>query len=97
MPTNEKRSTVMRAVYIRRRIMVLLLLILLGWGLVELASEETISCSVASVTVQPNDTMWKIAQRSCTPSHRTGDIVQSMLDLNGGNPSLQIGQTILLP
>ena len=77
--------------------MVLLLLILLGWGLVELASEETISCSVASVTVQPNDTMWKIAQRSCTPSHRTGDIVQSMLDLNGGDPSLQIGQTILLP
>ena len=77
--------------------MVLLLIILLGWGLVELASEDPIRCSVASVTVRPNDTMWSIAERHCSPSHRTGDIVQEMIDLNGGTPAIQVGQIVFLP
>ena len=87
----------MKAVYIRRRIMVLLLAILLGWGLVELASEKDVSCSVASVTAQGGDNLWRIAQRHCSPSYRTGDAVQEMIDLNGGTPTIQVGQTIVLP
>ena len=31
-----------------------------------IASQERFTCNQATVTVQSNDTMWKIAERNCT-------------------------------
>jgi hypothetical protein len=96
MPTNGRKEAVMKAVYIRRRIMVILLAILLGWGLIELSSEEGVKCSVTSVTAAPNDTLWGLAEEYCTPRHLTGKAVSEMVELNG-SAYVRVGQIIWFP
>jgi hypothetical protein len=96
MPTNGRKEAVMKAVYIRRRIMVVLLPILLGWGLIELSSEEPIRCSVTSVTAAPGDTLWGLAEEYCTPRHLTGEVVSDMVDLNK-SADVRVGQIVWFP
>ena len=86
----------MKAVYIRRRITVILLTIFLGWGLIELLSEEPIRCSVTSVTAVPGSTLWNLAEEHCAPRHRTGEIVSEMVELNG-SAEVRVGQVIWFP
>lgn len=86
----------MKAVYIRRRIMVILLAIFLGWGLIELSSEEPIRCSVTSVKAAAGDTLWGLAEEHCAPRHRTGEIVSEMVELNS-SAEVRVGQLIWFP
>ena len=86
----------MKAVYIRRRIMVILLALFLGWGLIELSSEEGVKCSVTSVTAAHGDTLWGLAEEYCTPRHLTGEVVSDMVDLNK-SADVRVGQLVWFP
>jgi LysM repeat protein len=91
----------MKAVYIRRRVIVALLLISIGYLAVDkttsLVKEDDAFCVVPQVTVKPNDTLWDIVRTHCPDQHfRTGDVVLQVIEMNG-NPSIYPNQVIYLP
>ena len=102
-------ATISEATYRRRRAVVgTVTAILLAVGIVTthdvLAGSGGVPASAAAsqpalvrstITAQPGDTMWSIAEQ------RRGDVgirtyVGKLVDLNGG-PSLQAGQQVIIP
>ena len=87
----------MEAVYMRRRItaVIVLLAALIGLGaLIDAAMSPNFSCDVDSVTAEWGDSLWSIAERQCS-----GDIqsaVEAMIGLNR-TTWIQAGQTVHLP
>ena len=97
------------SVYRRRRLVVgtlaALLVVTGGLAVNEVVvgdSDGTASAAVAgpptarvTVTAQPGDTLWSIAQEHRGPVN-ANDYVDRLISLNGG-PSIQAGQAIVLP
>jgi len=99
--THNKKVYSMKAVYIRRRVIVALLLVTIGCFAVDktasLVKEDDAFCVVPQVTVNPNDTLWGIVRTHCPDQHfRTGDVVLQVIEMNG-NPSIYPNQVIVLP
>jgi hypothetical protein len=101
MYTNNKKGYSMKAVYIRRRVIVALCLVALTYLAVDktasLTKEDDAFCVVPQVKVNPNDTLWDIVRTHCPDQHfRTGDVVLDVIEMNG-NPSIYPNQIINLP
>jgi LysM repeat protein len=101
MYTHNKKGYSMKAVYVRRRVVVALLLIAMGYLAVDktasLVKEDDAFCIVPQVKVNPNDTLWGIVRTHCPDQHyRTGDVVLQVIEMNG-NPSIYPNQVIYLP
>lgn len=83
-------------------VLVLILVLLGGYGINHILDRPDIridSDAVMTVTVQPGDTIWSIAEQS---PHTVKDVRLHVLDiirLNqlDGNGSIQVGQKIMLP
>lgn len=99
-----RSSASRRAVYLRRRLAVLVLLaavIACGWRGVALGSEPLIAPGSPVPSgqqvhvVEPGDTLWSIA-RSLQPTGDVRPVVDRLADLRGGRP-LQVGERIPLP
>jgi LysM repeat protein len=98
--THSKKVYSMKAVYIRR-VVVALLLVTMGYFAVDktasLVKEDDVFCVVPQVKVNPNDTLWGIVRTYCPDQHfRTGDVVLKVIEMNG-NPSIYPNQVISLP
>ena len=99
----EQRATTQ--VYVRRRLLVSLVLVAVVVALVAgagnvLANREGAPASASAVrpaisyVVQPGDTLWSIA--AAVRGSATPDYVDTLVVVNGG-ASLQVGQLITLP
>jgi hypothetical protein len=101
MYTHNKKGYGMKAVYIRRRVVVALLLVAIGYfavnETVDLMKEDDAFCIVPEVKVNHNDTIWDIVETYCPDQRfRTGDVVLEVIEMNG-NPSIYPNQVIFLP
>lgn len=101
MNTHNKKGYSMKAVYIRRRVIIALCLVGIGYLAVDktarLMKEDDAFCVVPQVKVNPNDTLWDIVRTYCPDQHfRTGDVVLEVIEMNG-NSSIHPNQVISLP
>jgi len=53
------------------------------------------TCSGGSHIAEPYDTIWQIASANCEGNLENA--VYHMIQMNGGSPSIQIGQAVAIP
>ena len=87
-----------RATYLRRRVMVAAVLVLVMGGMLfasrAQANDVRTSAAPQYVIAQEGDTMWRIAER-IAPHAPVADVVDALVALNG--TSIRVGQVILIP
>lgn len=99
------RRVAQRAVYRRRRLVALAVVVSVALAIVLLAnavlarsagggSPASVAGAPAVHVVQPGDTLWSIA-REVAPDADVRLVVDRLVDLNGGAP-LQVGQRLVL-
>ena len=82
--TNQQKGRNMRAIYIKRRIMVAVAPFLIVAGLVGMAKflgQPTFTCTAAEVTLVKGDKIWNIADRFCEGN--ITDAAGKIMDDNG--------------
>jgi hypothetical protein len=87
-----------RATYLRRRVMVVVVTLLVVAGAVFASRAQADDVRAASVPqyviAQEGDTLWRIAER-IAPNAPVSDVVDALVQLNG--TSLRVGQVVLVP
>lgn len=87
-----------RATYVRRRVMVAAVLVLMIVGAVFASRAQADDVRTASapqyVIAQEGDTLWRIAER-IAPHASVSEVVDALVQLNG--TSLRVGQVVLIP
>ncbi len=87
-----------RSTYVRRRVMVGAVMVLMIIGAVfasRAQADEVRSASAPQyVIAQEGDTLWRIAER-IAPNAPVSDVVEALVQLNGTN--LRVGQVVLVP
>lgn len=87
-----------RATYLRRRVMVVVVTLLVVAGAVFASRAQANDVRTASVPqyviAQEGDTLWRIAER-IAPNAPVSDVVDALVQLNG--TSLRVGQVVLVP
>lgn len=87
-----------RATYLRRRVMVVMVTLLVVAGAVFASRAQADDVRTASVPqyviAQEGDTLWRIAER-IAPNAPVSDVVDALVQLNGS--SLRVGQVVLVP
>ena len=85
----------MKATYIRRRIVVAMIVIICVFALAKCANEAmSYGCNTNSVVVEHGDTLWSIAERHC--SGNPADVVNAVININNGG-RIRPGDVVLLP
>ncbi len=82
--TNQQKGRNMRAIYVRRRIMVAIAPFLIVGALVAVAkfvSQPTFTCTAAEITLVKGDKIWSIADRFCEGN--ITDAAGKIMDDNG--------------
>jgi len=73
-------------------------LIVLSIYLLIQLNNEPVTCEVATLTAERGDTYWSLSSdANCVGGYDKQDRIGQIIDFNGGNPDLRIGQLVIFP